>query len=358
MVQTPTDINTMITAGRIVEIGTFSNGPCVSVHTPLVKAGPQTRQNEIRLSNQAKKAEQLFVQLGLESKDARRAVEPLSDLNASVASPDWVGRPGVVTFLNTHFSQSIAVPLEIEEMVIGGPKFITRYLLPFINVPSIIYVLMLSLGETKLFAVSRNSQEEVRPEGMPANLDELAQYEDPEKSVQRHGTASSAVFHGHGAAKDSGEELAREYVRQIATSVDKHLGERAEPLLLAATDEIAAEFRRFSSHPNLVASSISGNIGRLSPAQVRDLAWPVIDAELSQMRKRSDQRFYDAISSDTQNFVKGVRSVLEMAHQGRVHEFLFLDTAQAFGAFDPQGGPYIGIRKMRRETTSWILPRR
>ena len=97
-------------------------------------------------------------------------------------------RPGMGIFLAPGLEIVIDLPAPPREAVSVGLVF--RMLEVFsASHPQECLVLALSDGAARLFDVSRDSAEELTLEGMPAGLDEVAQYADIEVSIQFHATA-------------------------------------------------------------------------------------------------------------------------------------------------------------------------
>lgn len=343
MVLSNTRANYEITAERLAELGRFGRGKCVSAYTPLVTAGPQTRQNEIRISNLIRDAEETFVQLGLRVEEGRRATGPVTELKAEFENPEGERFSGLSVFLSPDSHEFLVTLGPVPEKVFGGPRFITRYLLPFVDSPPVVHVLALSLGRAQLYEMGRNSESEVRPDDMPRSLQEIAAFEDPEKSLQHRGKDFSTQYHGHGAAKDSGEQLELDYIRQVARAVDARMESNRTPLLLACTDVIATEFRKQSGYRHVEGTSLTGNVEHLTPGQLRDRAWEAIDRTRLDDAKATEH-FLALISSQQDGVVTGVAEVIQMAYQGRVSELLFPDTLQAFGTFNQDTGEAVAGR--------------
>lgn len=341
MVQSNTTVIHSLSRDRIVELGGSRQGPCVTVYTPLETAGTETRQNEIRISNQASEAAEMFERSGLKADEAKKIVLPLTEIATQMEDPSGQRYPGLVSFLSPEESEVFASPLRFEERTIGGSRFITRHLLPMLDAPQVVYTLALSLGEAKLYEMTRETQEDISPKEMPGSLQALEAFEDPEKSIQQHSPDSggdATVFHGHGGAKDSGDQLEEDYIRAVAEAVNTFLESRNGPLLIASTEELQAQYLQFNRYKDVIEDGLTGNFEHRSPAQLRDDAWEVMDARTGDRATEIRERFLNFASSAPDSVVRGVLPIVSLAYQGRVSELLFPETLQTSGLFDAETG--------------------
>jgi hypothetical protein len=86
------------------------------------------------------------------------------------------------------------------------------------------------------------------------------------------------MYHGHGSRKDERELDRERFFRVIDRKILEHFSNRSRlPLLLAALPEHQAHFRELRHNPLLVARGIEANPDALSPEQLREAAWEVLE---------------------------------------------------------------------------------
>ena len=153
----------------------------VSIYLPTRPAGPETRENPIRFKNLLAAAESKLSERGFRASEARAMLEPAQQL---VDDYDfWQHQStGLALFISSSFSRSYRLPLDFEELVLVGPHFHLKPLVPLLSGDGRFYLLALSQNEIRLFQGTRHTFEEVMlTEQVPGSLAEALWYEDPEK---------------------------------------------------------------------------------------------------------------------------------------------------------------------------------
>src|SRR6185437_204476 len=151
-------------------------------------------------------------------------------------------------------------------------------------------VLALTLSEAKLYEGTRDILEPVDLEGGPTTIAAALGPEltEPYTKVTRGpaGTGAGAktpMHHGQGGRKDE-RPIDRERFFRV---IDREILDRASkishlPLVLAALPEHQTPFRTLSHNPFLAANGIELNPGALTPGELRDAAWRVIEPYLEE----------------------------------------------------------------------------
>ncbi|MEX2378913.1 MAG: hypothetical protein WD848_12885 [Dehalococcoidia bacterium] len=320
-----------ITKSTIIDLGAERQGPCVSLYMPVVSAGPQVRQNPIRLSNLLRGARERLA----ETADSKELLSLLEQAEETLAdkSADPKGQPGdgFALFAAPDLVRTLNVPFPVEEQVTIGRRLITRPLLPALGGGADFYVIALSRNSAELFHASSGDIEEVDVEGMPRGLIDLEKYEDPEKSVQTHPSGySQRGFHGHGTHKDSAlEHLEEEYVRDVATAVAQELKDSDAPLVVSAAEEILALYRKHNTYPHVLDDAIEGSPDRTEAERLREEGREIIRASMGAARKQAVLRYADLSSTD--RTTDDAEEVVRMAIQGRVQELFVAEEAEWWG---------------------------
>ncbi len=138
-----------------------------------------------------------------------------------------------------------------------------------------------------------------------------------------------AAFHGQGGKRDQGEDLLR-YLRFVGSAVEKVLD--GEPLVLAATDDLAAAFRRISSYAAFTDTHISGASEKSSTSDLAKAAASILAEDAAVRRAEVVTRIAD--SAGTRRAALDLGEVVAAAHDGRV-EALVVSPGVAWGRYEP-----------------------
>jgi hypothetical protein len=223
-----------------------------------------------------------------------------------------------------------------EPLLVLAPRFHITHLLG--AVPALRYaVLVLSRGCSHLYRGRGDSFSETKTAGLPAEMAEVLRYDDREPQLQSHGSSRRgagrvvAAFHGQGGRGDQVEDLHR-YLRFVAAEVEEVLG--GEPLVLAATDELAAAYRRTTTYGNVAPATIPGSAERLTESQLATAASAVVASTAEERRLSSIDEFFSGDRAGSIVYEPG--EILTAAHDGRVQGLVVAADRQLWGAYDAQ----------------------
>ncbi len=296
---------------------------------------PPASPEEVRITlrNVAKLAtEQLEID-GMRSADARALLAPVQTL---LTQHDlWEGpTTSMSIYLEPSATTLAPGPLGGEPLAVVDHKFHIKHLLGALPAPRYA-LLVLSRGTSHLFRGAGDELVEVERAGLPAAMDDVLRYDDREPQLQSHGSSRRGVggvvaaFHGQGGKRDQGEDLAR-YLRFVAAAVEKVLD--GEPLVLAATDDLAAAFRRISGYSALADDHISGASEKSSTADLARAGAAIVTEGAATRRAEVVARIAD--SAGTRRAALDLGEVVAAAHDGRV-EALVVSQGVTWGRYEP-----------------------
>ncbi len=329
------------TVGRpeLVELGYPRPGPCLSVFMPAESAGTQVHQDEVRLKHLFKKGEALLAARGIPSADARRVTSSAETL---VADAGLWGRKGgsIAVFLAPDYFKGFRVPLALQESVVVAPRLITRSLLPLLAREQPFFLLMLSRGQAALLRVAGDDVHPVQVPRMPPSLRDATQLDDQQQFLTSHASGSSPsgaggqMHHGHGSARDARATATTAFLREVDAAVAAHLRQARLPVVLAAADEVASQFRRIATTPLLKEGVAGGEHANRS--SLAGLARGVVARASEQEEREALARFGEMVGRG--RVARHLEAALQAAHAGRVQELFVAEDAEAWGAFDPAAG--------------------
>jgi hypothetical protein len=315
----------------------WDQGPCASIFLPTHRAGPQTRQDPIRLGNLLDEAAEQLQAAGLEEAEAAEVLEP----HRALLDDEEVWRhlsDGFALFAAPGFAARYRVPEELAEEVAVGPVFRLRPLLGRLAADGRWWLLALAQNEVRLFSATASTITEVDRGPIPASMAEALAHEDPERQLQfRSGGGASPMYHGHGAGDEVDKQAAERFLRAVDHGLMEVVGDDRAPLVLACVARQAALFRSITRYPRVVEGCVEGSPEERGPGDLHADAWPLAAGALAAPRQEALERIRGAAGALV---ATDADAVLEAAGAGRVDALFVADPDPAWGerAGEPAGG--------------------
>jgi hypothetical protein len=340
-----------VTREELAELSTHRDGPHVSIFLPTVRAGQETQQNPIRLKNLLREAANRLHERGVE-KDA--AEELLAPARALLDDYDfWQHqRDGLAVFVAPGFLRAYRLPLPFSELASVEDRFHLKSLFPLFADDGRFYVLALSQNDVRLLVGSRDEVRQVPLQDVPKSLADALGHDLTEvhlqfhtgtranprgsqASGQRQGANRVAIYHGQGA----GEEDAKDEIRKFFSLLDRGLRELLDgngetPLVLAGVEYLLPIYREQTSYPNTLSEGVHGNPDALTPAELHERAWEVVEERFRAERREAAERYGDL--SGTGRASAELDEVLPAALDGRVDTLFVGRGVRQWGRFDAE----------------------
>ena len=254
---------------------------CISIFMPTYRAGVESQQNQIRLRNLLRQAEEKLLASGLRATGVKTLLEPAQGLLGNVLF--WRRQSdGLAVFLSSHVFRFYCLPLPFGELVVITDRFHIKPLLPLLLGDKRFYVLALSQNEVRLLEGTRHSVREIDIETIPKGLAEVLQYDVPQKKIRFHPTMSgggerSVMISGHGAGMEDMKDNILKYFRQIDRALRDLLKGEQVPLVLVGVDYLFPIYREANTYPWLMEEGIAGNPKGMSTEQLHGEAWRIVE---------------------------------------------------------------------------------
>lgn len=312
-------------------------GPSVSIYMPSHRAGPETRQDPIRLKNMLGRAEERLLGEGLRRPDAREILDPAQALLEDDEFWQHQG-DGLALFLSKDHGRVFRLPLAFDETLVTADRYHVKPLIPLLAGDGRFLILAVSQKEIRLLQATRQVIQEVELEDVPDSLREVAVHREMSflnyhvGSGFSSGGRQSAVFHGHGEQTD--EELIRKYLRSIDQGIRASIDDERSPLVLAGVRYLLDTYRGVSDYPAILPDVVQGNPDELSNEELHAQARPIVEARLRQRVEEAVGRFEE--QAGTGLAVSGVDEVVPAAAHGRVEVLWVALGVQRWGAFDEE----------------------
>jgi hypothetical protein len=312
-----------------------SDGPCVSLFLSTHRAGPEIRQDPIRLKNLMSEAQQQLRAQGLGVAEAAAFLAPVRGLLEDHLF--WrYQKDGLAVFVAPGQFRYYRVPLSISELAVVTHRFHTKPLLSLLAGDGVFYILALSQNEIRLLQATRHEVAAVELDNIPTSLAAALQSDVLDKQLQSHtsspsGSGQTAIFHGAGG-DDSKDRILR-YFRQINEGVLELLKGEQAPLVLAGVDYLLPIYREANSYPYLEGEGIIGNPESLSAADLHRKGWAIVQAHFEREQQAGASRYRNlALKQQTSC---DLEEIVNAAVQGRVDILFVAVGTQRWGTYDP-----------------------
>ena len=228
-------------------------GPCsTSIYLPTDASDPRRHADVARFAGLVDRAVDRLAASECSPDDVQGVRDQLDDLAAD--EDFWARRAESLAVLATpSVTRTFRLANQLGESVSVSDRFHLTPLARAVTFPQAAYVLALAAGGARLL--------EIGPEGPPEQVDV------PDLPRDAWDPRSNAVFR----ARD------RAYVRRIDDAIRPWLTGSPLPLVLAATETIAALYRTVSTAPQLVEQRVPGNPEETTDAELAALVRPILD---------------------------------------------------------------------------------
>lgn len=312
--------------------------PSITIYLPTHLIGPDTQQNPIRLRNVVRHVEHQLAEQGMKPPAIAELLAPVQDL--LLDTQFWQGRHETLVLLvapdefHSHW-----LPFTTEEEVIIGTAFYLKPMLPLFTGDGRYLILAVSQNDVRLFEATRRSiMPLLLPEDAPTSLAEALKYDDEEKQLQSHSTASGSgmIFHGQGVGAEGQKVKIERFFQQLDSALAPVLRQFSIPLVLAGADYLLPIYRRVSEYKHILAEGIAGNPERLRPDELQAKAWPLVEPlfrkDVAAVLARYQQW------KATPKVVDGVEAIVAAAVQGRVAQLVLAADVPVWGTLDAATG--------------------
>ena len=312
-------------------------GFCISIFMPTYRAGAPAQQNQIRLRNMLRVAEEKLLAGGCRPQEAKILLEPLQGLIGNVIF--WRHQSdGLAIFLSSGTFSYYCLPVNFDELIVVADRFHIKPLLQVLSGDNRFYVLALSQNEIHLFEGTKQDFREIEIDTVPRSLAEALQYDELEKQVRFHrgaqrGGERSSMISGHGADLDDNKENISKYFRQIDKGLHDFMRDEKIPLVLAGVDYLFPIYKEVNTYNHLMNEGITGNPKGMSMEHLHKQAWSVVDPYFQKDENDAIAQYRQ--SSGTGLTSKDIREIIPAAYNGKVGLLFILKGYQQWGLFDP-----------------------
>jgi len=307
-----------------------TGGPCISIFMPTLRVG-DTQQNPIRFKNLLRSAEERLLEgWGLRNGDAESFLLPARRLMADRTF--WEHQEdGLALFRSPEVFKTYRVPLALRELSVVEDRFHLKPLFPLLSGDGHFYILTLSQKSIRLVQASRYSAREVDLGPIPSSFREAMG-----DLTRRYSQLKAGSFHGHGTGED---DLKAEILKYFQI-VDDGLArreidiDREAPFVLAGVEHLLPRYREASRLPHILEEGLTGNADDLSPEELRDKAWGIVEPLFQEDRKKAVERYGNLAGSGRTG--TQLEEILPAAWDGRVDTLFTARGVRVWGSYEAE----------------------
>lgn len=316
-------------------------GVCISLILPVQQETDKRVENQIRLKNLIRAAQNEMALLDIRRPAIERLLAPVDEF---VKGGPFLATesPGLAIYLAEDFSRAYQLPYAPEEVVVVSSQFLIKPLMP-LRLNEYYYVLVLSQEEVRLLRATKYTVERMDLKNVPQSLAEALRWDDPERELQWHSQTGAesdgraAIFYGHGVGtKERHKDNLLRYFQLLAQGIGKYLTNEDAPLVLAGVDYLLPIYREANSYNYLVEGEITGSQQHLSDVELRRKAWKMVQPTFRQKREATVSLYHQQASKALAS--ADLTKVIPAAQQGRVDTLFVAVDEQRWGGYDPEIG--------------------
>lgn len=257
---------------------------CVSIYLSTTPVTQNIGAAQIALGNAIRETDEKLQALEIEKRQRQALLQALESLKEDEVFWRYQSN-SLAIFATPEHIYTFRLPNELTPMVMVTDRFHLKPLYRALTFAHSAFILALSENDARLLEMYSDGP------SMELAVDDM-----PDDAASAAGVSTLNDRSPSGRLQGSeGKNLRLEqYARKVDAALRSVLAGRETPLILAATGRVAKVFVQLNSYPHLLAQTIQDSPDRMTPAQLAELARPILDAhyaqELSDLRALFNQR--------------------------------------------------------------------
>lgn len=299
-------------------------GTHISLFVPTHRFGDQVETDPLRWKNLLSGVEAELLSHGLDRAEITRLLAPAWELHRDTL--EWQNMSaGLAFFIRPDWNACYRLEVEVPTIAMIGDRFVMSPLLPALTDDSQFLVLTVSQRRVRLLRGDHERLSEVELDDVPTDLREFTEPHDPRSNTMTRPVSpkgGQAVFFGHGAADDHfKKDQVQGFLQQVSNGLQTYLADQHLPMVLVGLEEMLAFYRGVNQYAHLASDEVRSNPDSLTPKQLHEAAWPLINKQFQIKRDTEISRFDQLIGTGKASDV--VDEIATAARDGRV-DMLFV----------------------------------
>lgn len=321
---------------------------CVTVTLPTHRESHQHQEDQIRFKNLLDRAAELLAAEDVARTDIKALLDPAREhLQEDITF--WQNQlDGLCVFRSKDFLYAYRLPYAFEELVVVGPRFHTKPLLPILSGDGQYYLMTLTQDEIDVYVGTKYELTELTLSDLPEDLWDLLIPGGDGRIQQWHTTtrvpgghprarARPAAFHGHGAVEPRTEDDILKLYHKVDEAITPDLGDEEIPLLLAGGDDLIALYEEANTYPYLVDdAAIRRNPAGLSRDALHERAWEILGPRFTEDRAEAQQTYEMLAAKGSTRASDDLKEIVSAAYFERVALLFVARDREIWGSFDPE----------------------
>ncbi|MBC8591433.1 hypothetical protein [Wansuia hejianensis] len=313
----------------------------ISIYMPTFSSGVDIRQNPVKFKQLLRKAESKLYDFEMRKEEVETFLKLATNLVGETKF--WQNQSeGLAIFIYADGMKYFRLPFKFKESVTVSNKIYVKPLLPLFTGNGQFNILALSKNEVRLFRCTRQNIIEIELEDAPDNMYDM-QVDDDAKTNLLIRTSNTVgpnqlvynkVTQGQGNEIDYERKELTRYFRAIDKSLLNMEYDENIPLVLAGVEYLIPIYREKSNYPYIVEDFIRGNPEILSPEELHQKAWEIVEPIFTKDQKQAQKKYSQYCGQDNELYLNNLEKIIPAAFNGQI-ESLFLDNSiSKWGKFD------------------------
>lgn len=312
-----------ITPSVIEKLSEPQHSLALSIYIPTHRhpTPPHMQEDQIRLKNTLRQARSLLANEDVDSRGIYANLEAVDELIGDMSF--WHNTlEGLAIFINEQEFEFYHSPIEFEESVSCDSVYDVAPLHVIHSQDVKFYVLALAMHGSKVYQGDAYGLQELQID-LPKSPEDALGIDEMfanSQTVRSHNGGTTP--HGEGDSSEAGSHERLQYFRIIEKKLIAHRNfDEKAPLVIAATDSEAGNFRAVVNLPGLLKEYVPGNHVDSAPQDLFAAVWPTIRSQVIQKQENElVERFSEYKGKYRAS--TNTREIEEAAEQGRIETLL------------------------------------
>lgn len=293
-------------------------GPCLTITLPIQPSENTSRQDQMRLKSATQSAEPMLAAHGMNPKQIRDFLDPLSRLDGDSWGTDL---GSLVVLRSPDFFRYFQVRTPLKELAVVGDKF---QVLSFLNAlqqeERHFYILALSQGHVRLLRCTNHSSEEVplgpdTPTSVEQWLNTRTPTTSPDRDESRSGNFTSTQD------RDKMDQHIANFFQRIDEAVFTNLRTETAPLVLAGVEYEVSIYKDINRYLHLAPEHVHGAPDSLKGGELHKRALEAAQSAFDLPMQKALNTYERLGGSDRASTQQ--KEIVEASKTGRIaHMFL------------------------------------
>lgn len=320
---------------QLLEAG--SDQACVTITMPVKQGSRNLKENQNRLKNMVKLAEDKIINYGLDQATADKILKPAHDLVEETNF--WLDQEeGLALFLSPDIFKLMQLPLPLEERGIVDKRFFLKPVIPFAESEAQYFVLALARRNTRLLKCTTGGYERIEPPEHLESYDNYAGTFEFEKSQGAHsGAQGRDVNHGFGVTGDETEKAHLEqFISQLENWVRDQVDDTGLTLLLAGDPQITGIYKAHNHYSRMSEQTpTQRNVTEYSDGEIHEESLPVILKDIHQDHSREINRYHSLAANEPEKTSQNIHEIVPAAKDKRIATLFLAPESNLWGHYNP-----------------------